>query len=164
MDGSQGKALLVAITVALGAATSAAVNADVARVEALEFSRVQLVGSGELEITQGEANTLKIRGDGDDLDLPPFVVQGDMLRLGVSPQGNSVSDVQFKLTVTDLAELLLAGSGDVFVKPLDVGDLLVSVDGSGVILCSMYGPGTLRCGCWDPVRSRRSMLLRAMPA
>ena len=108
-------------------------NADVTRVDSLEFSRVQLVGSNELEITQGDANTLKIRGDKGDLNPPPFVVQGDMLRLGVTDQGDSVSDLKFKLSAVGVTQILLKGSGDVFVKPLSVDDLLVSVDGSGQV-------------------------------
>ncbi|MEE4145619.1 MAG: DUF2807 domain-containing protein, partial [Halieaceae bacterium] len=123
-------AAIVAFSCGLAGAVA---HADITRVESLEFSRVQLLGSNELEITQGDANTLKIRGDKDDLNPPPFVVQGDMLRLGVTAQGDLVDDIKFKLSAANITQILLKGSGDVFVKPLSVDDLVVSVDGSGQI-------------------------------
>lgn len=123
----------VAIVAFFCGLAGAAAIADVTRVDALQFSKVQLVGSNELEITQGEANTLRIRGDKGDLNPPPFVVQGDMLRLGVTAEGDTVSDLKFKLSANGVTQILLKGSGDVFVKPLSAGDLLVSVDGSGQI-------------------------------
>lgn len=127
------KVVLVAFVFLFFSMVSALASAAVTTVEGLEFSNVQLLGSNELEITQGEANTLKIRGDESDLDPAPFVLEGDTLRLGINSRGNAVDDVKFKLTVSKLSELLLEGSGVAFVKPLVVGDLLVSVDGSGVI-------------------------------
>lgn len=133
MGNWEDRAMFAAIVLVLYTAFSAIAVAEVTTVEALEFSRVQLLGSNELEITQGEANTLKIRGDKDELTPPPFVVQGDVLRLGVTAGGNQVNDLKFKLTATGLSEILLQGSGDIFVKPLVLGDLLVSVDGSGAI-------------------------------
>lgn len=123
-------AAIVAFSLGL---VGAVANADVIRVDDLEFSRVQLIGSNELQITQGDSNTLKIRGDSDDLTSPPFVVQGDMLRLGITAQGDSVSDVKFKLSTRGVTQIMLQGSGDVFVKPLSAEDLLVSVDGSGQV-------------------------------
>jgi hypothetical protein len=127
------KALPLAIALVLCTVGAGMARADVTRVEALEFKRVQLLGANELEITQGEVNAMKIRGDADDLKPPPFVVQGDTLRLGVTAGGDTVSDVKYKLSVTAVTEILLEGSGDVYVKPLTVGDLLVAVEGSGVI-------------------------------
>ncbi|MEH6636048.1 MAG: DUF2807 domain-containing protein [Halioglobus sp.] len=141
MGKADDKVLLVAIIFVFCAFISAMASAAVTSVEELQFSRVQLMGSNELEITQGDENSLKIRGDKGDLTPPPFVVQGDMLRLGVTPQGNSISGVKYKLTTKSLEALLLDGSGDIFVKPLTVGDLLVSVEGSGVI--RMYDVETL---------------------
>lgn len=127
------RALFATTAFVLYASLSAVANADVTSVEGLEFSRVQLVGSNELELTQGDSNKLKIRGDGDALTPPPFVIQDGALRLGVTPGGGSVTDLKFKLTATAITALLLEGSGDIYVKPLSVEDLLISVDGSGEI-------------------------------
>jgi hypothetical protein len=128
-----GRALFFAAILLSCSLLGATVSADVTSVEALEFTRVQLVGSNELEITQGDVNTLKIKGGDGQLSSPPFVLQGDLLRLGVTADGDRVSDVKFKLSAEAITQVLLMGSGDVFVKPLAVGDLLVSVDGSGEI-------------------------------
>ncbi|MCB1699373.1 MAG: DUF2807 domain-containing protein [Pseudomonadales bacterium] len=125
------RAFLAAFGLLLCCVSGTAASAEVISVESLQFSRVQLLGSNELEVTQGEANALKIRGDSDDLEPPPFVVEGDMLRLGIRADGESVRDLQFKLTVTDIRELQLKGSGEAFVKPLAVDDLQVEVEGSG---------------------------------
>ena len=129
---NKGLTLVAAVALSLGF-VGAIANADVTRVEALEFSRVQLVGSNELEITQGDTNTLKIRGDGNDLNPPPFVLEGDLLRLGITAQGDTVDDLKFKLNADRITRIMLKGSGDVYVKPLSTADLLVSVDGSGEI-------------------------------
>lgn len=132
--GEWSKHLSIAAIVAFSLGLVGAVaNADVTRVEALEFSRVQLIGSNELQITQGDTNTLKIRGDGDDLNPPPFVLEGDLLRLGITAQGDTVDDLKFKLNANRITRIMLKGSGDVYVKPLSTGDLVVAVDGSGEI-------------------------------
>lgn len=133
MGRADNSVVLVAFVFLFFSMVSALASAAVVTVEGLEFSNVQLLGSSELEITQGEPNTLKVRGDEADLDPAPFVLEGDTLRLGVNSRGNAVGGVKFKLTASNLEELLLEGSGAVFVKPIVVGDLLVSVEGSGVI-------------------------------
>lgn len=127
------KTLFAAVALVLFSFFGAVARAEVISVEQLTFSRLQLLGSNELEVTQTDENTLKIRGDSDDLSPPPFVLQGDMLLLGITASGDVVKDVKFKLTATGFTELLLQGPGDMFVKPLDVGDLLVSLEGSGAI-------------------------------
>ncbi len=129
----KGGAVVFAAIILSGSLFVAAAKADVTSVEGLEFVRVQLVGSNELEITQGDANALKIKGNDGQLNPPPFVLQGDTLHLGVTANGDRVSDVKFKLSTAAIKQILLMGSGDVFVKPLAVGDLLVSVEGSGKI-------------------------------
>jgi hypothetical protein len=133
MGSCEDRAFLGAIVLTLFAVASSVAKAEVLSVEALEFSGVQLLGSNKLQITQGEDNILKIRGDSENLSQQPFVVEGNTLRLGKTPAGNAVSDVKFKLTTTGVSEILLKGSGDIFVKPLAVADLLVAVEGSGTI-------------------------------
>lgn len=133
IDRTDDKVVVVAFIFLFFSMISALASAAISNVEGLEFSQVQLMGSNELEITQGDTNSLKIRGKEDDLDPAPFVVDGDTLRLGITSDGKGVRNMKFKLTVKDLKELLLQGSGEVFVKPLVVGDLLVSVEGSGVV-------------------------------
>lgn len=108
------------------------------QVEGLEFSRVLVMGSAEVEISQGEVPELLVRGSESDLDIQPFFVDGDTLVLGRSKkQHHDFRDLKFKLVVTDIDHLQLNGSGEVYVKPLTVEDLYVSVEGSGEI--KLYG-------------------------
>lgn len=133
MDKVDNRHLGIAVIFLICALVSALVRADVKSVEGLEFSRVQLLGDNQLELTQDDDTVLKIRGDGSDLDPLPFVVQDDTLLLGVSSQRRKVDDVMFKLTTATLEALVVKGSGEAFVKPLVVEDLLVSLEGSGTI-------------------------------
>ena len=112
---------------------SSAAYAEVRSVAGLEFSRVHMQGSNQLEISSGDSNTLKIRGEQQQLEPPPFVLDGDTLYLGVSADGRPVADLKFRVTVVQLEELAVAGSGEAFVKPIDVPALVVSLDGSGAI-------------------------------
>lgn len=134
LEGADERALLVAVVFVLCALLSSMVQADEVRtVEGLEFSKVQLMGANELEITQGATAILKIRGDEDELEPLPFYVYGDTLRLGMTRKGRSVSDMKYKLTTPGLEALRLEGSGEAYVRPLAVGDLLLSLEGSGSI-------------------------------
>jgi len=127
------KVLLVAVLFVCSALLSALAQADVQTVDGLEFSRVQLIGSNQLEFTQGADTKLKIRGDEGDLTPHPFVLQGETLRLGVSLEGGKVSGVKYRLTAPGLEALLVEGSGEAYVKPLAVADLLLSLEGSGTL-------------------------------
>jgi hypothetical protein len=112
---------------------TALARADVRRVEGLEFSKVHLLGDNQLEFTQSEATLLKVLGDKSDLQNLPFVVKGDTLYLGLTAQGDKASQMKFKLTAPRLESLVLNGSGEAFVKPLAVENLLVALEGSGAI-------------------------------
>jgi len=129
-----GKALvaLLALTLCSNLAT-----AEVRSVEGLRFSKVLLVGGNQLEIRPGQISELRYRGAERNLEPPPFVLDGDTLRLGVTAEGKEIDGIQYKLAVTQLDGLRVTGSGEAFVKPLDSGRLLVSLDGSGAI--RLYG-------------------------
>ncbi len=113
-------------------------RADTQHVEGLEFSRVLIMGSAEVEISQGDVPELMVRGSESDLAKHPFFVDGDTLILGRSQKrGYDFGKLKFKLVVGDIDHLQLKGSGEVYVKPLTVEDLYVSVEGSGEI--KLYG-------------------------
>jgi len=90
-------------------------RAETQQVEGLDFDRVVVMGSS-------------------DLEKQPFFMDGDTLVLGSSKKHRKdFGSVRFKLTVVNIEHLQLTGSGDIYVKPLVVEDLYVSVDGSGEI-------------------------------
>lgn len=113
-------------------------RADTQQVEGLEFSRVLIMGSAEVEISQGDVPELMVRGSESDLKKQPFFIDGNTLILGQSQKRSyTFGKLKFKLVVADIGHLQLNGSGEVYVKPLVVEDLYVSVEGSGEI--KLYG-------------------------
>jgi hypothetical protein len=114
---------------------TASARAETQRVEGLEFQRVEVFGDVQVEIQQGDANELRLRGDSDELAMEPFYVSGKTLVLGRSnshPDEN-FSDIKYKLTLTDLRYLGLKGSSEVYIKPLHSQELHVVIEGSGDI-------------------------------
>lgn len=106
---------------------------EIRRVDGLEIDRVEIRGSVSVEISQGDSVELRMRGDAEKLDRLPFTVRGSTLILGQGPgvRGASSGGVQYRLQVRELSELSLRGSAEVYVQPLQVGELRVLVDGSG---------------------------------
>jgi len=112
---------------------SALIKADIKTVEQLEFTRVVLLGDNEMELSQGETASLRIRGAQSKLTPVPFDIRGDTLRLGVTADNQRVSGIKFKLTTPILEALEVQGSGEAYVQPLRVGNLVIAVEGSGDI-------------------------------
>ncbi len=112
---------------------SIGLHAETRRVTDLDISEVRVFGSVEVEISQGDTPELLLRGKQSDLDKEPFYIRGNTLFLGDSQTHphSSFSGVKYKLTISDLRELRLAGSGDVFVRPMQLPKLEVSIEGSG---------------------------------
>lgn len=113
---------------------------EMRRVEGLAFSRVILVGTSEVEISQGEVHELQLRGDARDLDDAPFYVSGDGLVLGKSRRNRSRNypDVRFRVILPALQEVRVSGSGEAYVREFvqDLRDdepVRFRVDGSGNI-------------------------------
>ena len=118
---------------ALGLLVSAGLQAETLRVTDLDIDKVRVEGSVEVQVSQGDQTELLVRGDSDDLEKRPFYTRDSILVLGHSRdhKGEKFSSVKYMLTVPDLSEVRLSGNGDVFVKPMNVSDLLISVEGSG---------------------------------
>lgn len=119
----------------LNALFSSPAEADTRKVTGLEFSEVVVFGDIEVEISQGEENRLLLRGDTEGLDMEPFVVQDDMLILGRSRKDGKrrFQDLKYRLTVDDIKRVALKGSGDIYVRPMDVEQMRVSIEGTGDI-------------------------------
>ena len=137
--------ILPAALIFLALATfSALVHAATRAVEGLEFDAVVVWGSVEVEIAQGDEMHLRMRGSEDDLDAAPFHVRDGVLHLGRT-LGNQRLDnnVKFILKAKDLHKIALKGSGEIFVKPLEVESLEISVEGSGEIMLFKVTTGEL---------------------
>jgi hypothetical protein len=112
---------------------SSLLKADIRSVEKLEFSRVELIGSNDLEFTQADKTELKIRGDQSKLTPEPFALRGNTLLLGVTADGKEVRGVKYRLSGPMLESLLVQGSGNAYVRPLEAEFLSIAVEGSGDI-------------------------------
>ncbi|WP_116365420.1 GIN domain-containing protein [Parahaliea mediterranea] len=116
-------------------AYSSASGAETRRVEGLAFDAVLVYGDVEVEISQGDTVELLLRGDPEELNLQPFLVDGSTLLLGGS-RGDRRADfsgVKFRLTTPTLEHLEVKGSGDVYVQPVTSDDLFVSAAGTGSV-------------------------------
>lgn len=121
-------------------------QAGTQQVEGLEFERVLVHGNVKVEISQGDTVELVLRGEASDLGKQPFFVDDDTLVLGHSRnhRSQSFSGVKFKLTVPQLHHLQLKGSGEVYVRPMQIEDMYAAVEGSGNIkLFDMQGGSLL---------------------
>lgn len=110
------------------------------------FDRVTLTGSGNVFIEQGQTERLSIETDDNIISLLDVRVRGDELILGVK-RGFDVEPSQpitFNLTVKDLNNLKLAGSGAFAVGPLETDSLKVSLPGSGDITIESLAADELR--------------------
>lgn len=99
------------------------------------FNRVTLEGFGAVFIEQGQTESLSVQTDENILPLLDIRVRGKELILGVK-RGFDLTPSQgiiFNLTVRDLNQLTLAGSGTFDVGPVESKDLMVSLIGSGDI-------------------------------
>ncbi|HUZ02050.1 MAG TPA: head GIN domain-containing protein, partial [Thermomicrobiaceae bacterium] len=99
------------------------------------FDRVSLGGIGNLLITQGDQESLTI--DAEDNVLPHITtnVSGGQLSIGYDTQGlnwvQPTKPVDFHLTVKNLQEIDLGGSGSIQTSGLRANQLTVKIGGSG---------------------------------
>jgi hypothetical protein len=99
------------------------------------FSAVSLDGSGHLVIEKGGTESLSVTSDDNLLPYIETRVSGRTLTLG-QRDGVNVSpskDIEFRLTVKDLDDIEISGSGAADGKGLQGERMKVGVSGSGEI-------------------------------
>jgi hypothetical protein len=97
------------------------------------FKEVSLNGSGQLTLDRDGTESLTITADDNLLPYLTSEVSGNRLTLGTKEHtGISPSkDIIYKLTVKDLDEITVAGSGSADAKGIHTDQLKVVVAGSG---------------------------------
>ena len=97
------------------------------------FSRVSLEGFGDVYITQDETESLSVETDDNIFTQLDIRVRGDELALGTKLNAsiNPTKSIIYHVTVKDLSEITLAGSGNIYIEPLQTRDMKVMVAGSG---------------------------------
>jgi hypothetical protein len=99
------------------------------------FSEVRLAGAGDLSIQQSGQESLTIEADDNILPKIRTDVEGGTLVIRVE-RGVSISPsvtIRYRLTVKELTELELSGSGQIRTSSLRSQDLSVRLPGSGEI-------------------------------
>jgi len=100
-----------------------------------DFDRISFNGIGNLEIIQGNVESLKIEADDNVLDKIESYVSGGTLYLGskrfitIFPS----QDITYTLTVRNLQRIDISGYGDIHAATLMTDRLEVKVSGAGRI-------------------------------
>ena len=110
------------------------------------FKQVELAGSGELTISQGDTESLTVEADDNIMPRIRTEVHGDRLRIGLE-QGVSVrptAPMRYTLVVRDLTGVELSGSGKILAGALRCSDLTLDISGSGSIRFDQLAAGNVR--------------------
>jgi hypothetical protein len=104
-------------------------------------TKVALEGSGELIVTQGNANALTVECDDNIMKYIETSVRGDTLTLGIR-HGYSIREVtplRFRVTLADPKAITVSGSGRATATALKADSLDLVVTGSGDIKAGPCG-------------------------
>jgi hypothetical protein len=119
------------------------------------FSRIDLAGSPDVEVTIGPAISVAVTTDDNLLPFIATTVDGDVLRIDSKQSYNTRLGVNVKITAPALKGVTVAGSGDIHVTGLTAGEMGAEVTGSGDITLKgaadrlrarITGSGDLRAG------------------
>ncbi len=99
------------------------------------FTKIDLDGSGEVTIEQTGTESLVIEADDNVLPNLTSEVAGATLKLSTKPGTslNSRTPVRYRVTVKDLSEVILSGSGTISASKLDIPELRIDISGSGTV-------------------------------
>ncbi len=101
------------------------------------FNSISFILPGTLEIVQGTKESLVLKGSVEDLEKIITKVEGEELKIYTKSHGVNLSDVRIYITVVNLDELNIAGSGDVSIKNALTGnDFELNLSGSGDVYCN----------------------------
>ncbi len=102
------------------------------------FSRVELSGTGNLVITQGETESLKIEAEDNLIGKIKSTVSGGTLKIG--PRNEFLvwnfwptEDITYTLSVKDLSRVSVSGSASVTSTKLSGDALEIRISGSGEV-------------------------------
>jgi len=98
-----------------------------------DVTRLEIRGGVEVELSQGEVPSLRVRASQADLDKVPYAATSGDLLLGYSRSHprESFADVKFRVTLPAISEVEVMGSAMVYLRSFNVDDLRVSVAGTG---------------------------------
>ena len=97
------------------------------------FTKVMIQGTGDLYIEQGNEEALSIEAEDNLMEYLTSEVRDNTLILGFK-EGVNVSPtrgIRYNLKVKNLADVSVAGSGNIYMDGFKAEDLYLSVSGSG---------------------------------
>ena len=99
------------------------------------FSQVELSGIGDVSVTQGDTETLRIEAEDNLIPYITTEVHGDTLEIGFKPDMPlniwPTKPIKFYLTMKNVTGLLVRGSGNINAERLAADQLQLTVSGSG---------------------------------
>ncbi|MGD8856573.1 MAG: DUF2807 domain-containing protein, partial [Chloroflexota bacterium] len=99
------------------------------------FDKVRVDGSGNVEIVQGDGESLVIEAEDNIMSSIESRVEDGVLILSEKPNINTLltKPIRYTVSMIDVAGLEIDGSGDINADSLDVSILSLSISGSGNI-------------------------------
>ena len=102
------------------------------------FNSITLAGIGNVYITQGPTESVRIEADDNLIPYFDTSVQGSTLKIGMKDQYLGISlqpsrPVKFYVTLPKMEAVTLAGSGNIFAGNIQAGAFWISLLGSGNI-------------------------------
>ena len=102
------------------------------------FSSVTLAGIGNLYLTQGETESVRIEAEDNLIPYFETSVQGSTLTIGIKNQYIGINlqptkPVKFYVTLPKIEAVTLAGSGNIFAGEIQTSAFKISLLGSGNI-------------------------------
>ncbi|HEY3857054.1 MAG TPA: head GIN domain-containing protein [Verrucomicrobiae bacterium] len=95
------------------------------------FSKIELAGSPDVEVTVGPAVSLTITGDDNVMPLIDTEVKGETLEIGSHDSYSSRTEVKLKITVPSLEHVGISGSGNIHATGVKAGEMDAGITGSG---------------------------------
>ena len=106
-----------------------------------DFNKVQLDGAGTLTIVKDDSESLQIEADDNILPVLTSDVTGNTLVLGIEENWWQkavipTQAINYVLTVTDLSDITINGTADLYLDGFETDSLTIEINGAGSITVS----------------------------
>lgn len=115
----------------VGSGTAATATRDVG-----DFTQIEFLGTGRVEVTIGDPQPLELTGDDNILPLIQTRVTDGKLSVRPTRSFLPKQPLVVRATVTNLAAIVLTGAGEIVVTGLDNDGLQATVTGAGTLTLS----------------------------